>query len=140
MPRRRKTRTWLMPQEVEVWYIIPAVRRELTRIMIDNGIAQKNIADMLGVTEPAVTQYKLEKSKRSRGDQVEIPPNVQAEIETSANRIHEAWLEKEEDEHVYELMTREINRIIDIMRDEGIICEIHREHCENVVEDCKACK
>lgn len=129
-----------MPQEVEVWYIIPAVRRELTRIMIDNGIAQKNIADMLGVTEPAVTQYKLEKSKRSRGDQVEIPPNVQAEIETSANRIHEAWLEKEEDEHVYELMTREINRIIDIMRDEGIICEIHREHCENVVEDCKACK
>lgn len=129
-----------MPQEVEVWYIIPAVRRELTRIMIDNDIAQKNIADMLGVTEPAVTQYKLEKSKRSRGDQVEIPPNVRAEIETSADRIHKAWLDKEEDEHVYELMTREINRIIDIMRDEGIICEIHREHCENVAEDCKACK
>lgn len=129
-----------MPQEVEVWYIIPSIRRELTRIMIDNDIAQKNIAEMLGVTEPAVTQYKLEKSKRSRGDQVEIPPNVRAEIETSAERIHEAWLEKEEDEHVYELMTREINRIIDIMRDEGIICEVHREHCLNVAEDCSACK
>lgn len=140
MPRRRKTRTWLMPQEVEVWYIIPAIRRELTRIMIEKNIAQKNIAKMLGVTEPAVTQYKLEKSKRSRGDQVEIPPNVQDEIEVSANRIHEAWLTKEEDQHVYELMTREINRIIDIMRDEGIICEVHRQHCENVAEDCSACK
>lgn len=129
-----------MPQEIEVWYVIPAIRRELTRIMIDKGIAQKDIAKMLGVTEPAVTQYKLKKSKRSRGDQVEIDEEMKAEIENSAEKIIAAWKDKEEGEVVYEEMTREINRIIALLRDRGDLCEIHREYCAHVKENCAACK
>ncbi|MGY5877388.1 MAG: hypothetical protein RTU30_16670 [Candidatus Thorarchaeota archaeon] len=139
-PKQRKRRTWLMPQEVEVWYVLPSIRRELTRVMISKGIAQKTIAKMLGVTEPAVTQYKLEKSKRSRGDQVDIPKKMMAEIKKSAETIIEAWETKGDEDNVYETMTREVNRIIRALRDSGILCEVHREYCEGVHEGCSACK
>ena len=86
--KRRKRRTWLMPQEVEVWYVLPSIRRELARVMIEKGKPQKQIAKMLGVTEPAVTQYKLNKSNRSRGDQVKISKEVKPEIEKSAAISH----------------------------------------------------
>jgi len=46
------------PQEVEVWYVIPAIKRELSKSMMkDNGLSQKNVATLLGVTEAAVSQY-----------------------------------------------------------------------------------
>ncbi|MCK5239705.1 MAG: hypothetical protein KAR33_09175, partial [Candidatus Thorarchaeota archaeon] len=105
-PKRRKKRTWLMPQEVEVWYVLPAIRRELARVMITKEIPQKQIAQMLGVTEPAVTQYKLNKSKRSRGDQVDIPDTVVTELAKSADVIIKAWEDRDEGEFVYEIMTR----------------------------------
>jgi len=129
-----------MPQEVEVWYVLPAIRRELTRTMIEKGIPQKQIAQMLGVTEPAVTQYKLNKSKRSRGDQVDIPEKIIPEIRKSAEVIIDAWENKDSGEYVYEIMTREINRLIEVLRDKGTLCDVHREYCAHVDGECSACK
>ena len=130
-----------MPQEVEVWYVLPAIRRELTKTMIDKGIPQKQIAQMLGVTEPAVTQYKLSKSKRSRGDQVDIPDIILKEIDKSADIMIEEFekARKIGQEDIFEEMTREINRIIRVMRDEGIMCDIHREFCAHTKDPCDAC-
>ena len=53
----RKSLKQLMPQEIEVWYIIPAVRRELAKSMVKIGLKQKQIAVTLGITEAAVSQY-----------------------------------------------------------------------------------
>ena len=100
-----------MPQEVEVWYVIPSIRRELALAMIEKGRTQKSIAKMLGVTEPAVTQYKLSKGKdssRSRGDRVEIPKKFHPEIEKSADVILESWDKNGEDPKTFESMTKEI--------------------------------
>ena len=95
---------------------------------------------MLGVTEPAVTQYKLKKSSRSRGDQVYVPKDVRPELEKSADVIIDAWDKKEEGEFVYEIMTREINHLIELLRDRGDLCNIHREYCAHVDDACTACK
>ena len=136
-------RKWLMPQEVEVWYVIPSIRRELALAMIDKGRTQKSIAKMLGVTEPAVTQYKLSKGKdssRSRGDRVDIPKKMQPEIDKSADAILTAWDKYGEDSKTFETMTREVNRIIKVLRSAGILCKVHREHCNGVHPDCDACK
>ncbi len=139
--KQKKRRTWLMPQEVEVWYVLPSIRRELTRMLIAKEIPQKTIAQMLGVTEPAVTQYKLEKSTgRSRGDQVQIPKKLLPEIEKSVDVIIKAWENKAPDDNVYEEMTLEVNRLIKVLRDAGILCEVHRTYCEGVHDDCAACK
>ncbi len=134
-----KKRTWLMPQEVEVWYVLPALRRELALAMIKKGLPQKQIAKMLGVTEPAITQYKLKNSKRARGDQVEIPKDFMPEIEKAADKMTRVWNDQGSPESFHETMTREVNRLIKVLRQAGVICGIHREHCHGVKEDCNAC-
>ncbi len=151
-----KRRTWMMPQEVEVWYVLPAIRRELAKMMkkktvprtneegevVDHKITQKEIARMLGVTEPAITQYLLKKKgRRSRGDQVDIPDVILKEIDKSADiMIAEFEKARKDDDDIFEAMTSEINRIIRVMRDEGIMCDIHREFCAHVNDTCEACK
>ena len=37
-----KRRTWMMPQEVEVWYVLPAIRRELAKAMKKKTISRLN--------------------------------------------------------------------------------------------------
>jgi predicted transcriptional regulator len=144
----------MMPQEVEVWYVLPALRREIAKVMktrvVDrvggdgktrkHKITQKEIASMLGVTEPAITQYLLKKGKRSRGDQVEIPDLVKPQIEKSADRIIEVYERGVPEEKVYEEMTREINRLIQFLRDEGIMCDIHKQFSVHVSGTCDACR
>ena len=149
-----KRRTWMMPQEVEVWYVLPAIRREFTKAMKakevprigDDGktklhrITQKEIAKMLGVTEPAITQYLLKKKgMRSRGDQVVIPEKFLPEIDKSADEIIAVFEKGLKEEDMFETMTREVNRIIRIMRDDGAMCDIHRQFSIHVKGKCSAC-
>ena len=138
--KQLKRRTFLMPQELEVWYVLPSLRREIARLMIKKRVPQKDIAAILGVTEPAVTQYKLAKSKRSRGDVIEIPDSFMPEIEKSVDVMIQAWQGRQPDTYVYQAMTKEVNRLIRALRDVGIMCDVHRGQCEEVEEECKACK
>lgn len=151
-----KKRTWMMPQEVEVWYVLPALRRELAKIMKtktvsrvdedgkkrEHKITQKEIAKMLGVTEPAITQYLLKKKgRRSRGDQVAIPGRFQTEIEKSADAMIEQFEKLGANDDMFETMTREINRMIRVMRDDGAMCDFHRQFSAHVKgkDKCDAC-
>ena len=94
----------LQPQELEVYYILPALRREMAKAMKQLGKSQKDIAALFGVSEPAVSQYMHEK----RGTEVDFTPAMQQTIAESAKRIadkstfiretqqllHKAWHEK----------------------------------------------
>jgi predicted transcriptional regulator len=150
-----KRRTWMMPQEVEVWYVLPAIRREFARAMktkevpriSEDGkvkqhrITQKEIAKMLGVTEPAITQYLLKKKgMRSRGDQVAIPERFFDEIDKSADIIITGFEKGKNDQDMFEIMTREVNRIIKVIRDDGAMCEFHKQFSAHVKDKCTACK
>ena len=149
-----KRRTWMMPQEVEVWYVLPAIRRELAKVMKtktvprvgedgkkkDHKITQKEIAKMLGVTEPAITQYLLKKKgRRSRGDQVDIPEKFMSEIDKSAEAMLKQYEKRGANEDMFEVMTFEINRLIRVMRDDGAMCDIHRKFSAHVKDKCSAC-
>ena len=143
-----------MPQEVEVWYVLPAIRRELAKIMKtklvprvgedgkkrDHKITQKEIARMLGVTEPAITQYLLvKKGRRSRGDQVVIPERFLPELDKSADKMIEQYEKRGTNDDMFETMTFEINRLIKIIRDDGAMCDIHRQFSAHVKDKCSAC-
>ena len=149
-----KRRTWMMPQEVEVWYVLPAIRREFAKAMKkkevpgkgedgkvkQHKVTQKEIAKMLGVTEPAITQYLLKKKGlRSRGDQVDIPEKFLPDIDASADIMIAAFEKAKNDDDMYEVMTREVNRIIRTMREDGAMCDIHRRFSAHVKGDCDAC-
>ena len=149
-----KRRTWMMPQEVEVWYVLPAIRRELAKIMKtktvprvgedgkkkDHKVTQKEIAKMLGVTEPAITQYLLKKKgRRSRGDQVVIPEKFLVELDKSADTMIKQYEKTGANDDMFETMTFEINRLIRVIRNDGAMCDIHRQFSAHVKDNCSAC-
>ena len=73
----------LMPQEIEVWYILPAIRKELAKTMLAKGMKQKEIASALNIAKSAVSQYI--KEKRAKG--IEFDSEMKAEISKSADTI-----------------------------------------------------
>ncbi len=73
----------LQPQELEVYYLLPALRRELANALKQHGKSQKEIAQMFGITEAAVSQYVHEK----RGVDVDFTPELEKTIKNAAARI-----------------------------------------------------
>ena len=70
-------------QEIEVWYVIPAIRREMVLELKKRNVNQKEAARLLGLTEAAVSQYMSGK----RGTDVKFEPQMKAEIKKSVGAI-----------------------------------------------------
>jgi uncharacterized protein len=113
-----------LPQEIEVWYIIPALRRELAMMMKAQGLKQKEIAEKLDITEPAVSQY----IKNKRAKTIRFNKKVTEEIKKSSGRIASGKTTN----------NYELQRILDMIRREKILCELHRMHT-GLPHDCKLC-
>lgn len=73
----------IQPQELEVWYILPSIRKEIAVCLKKQGLSQKQIAKMLGLSESAISQY----SKLKRAKEIHFSENVKNEIKKSANKI-----------------------------------------------------
>ena len=115
----------LMPQELETWYILPALRKEFTEVLsIQHKMKQKDIAKILGVTEAAISQYR----KNKRGKDVKFCNKIKKEIAQSAEAVAK-------DESSF---NKELQKIFRYMRDNGHICEIHRQ-LELIPAKCDVC-
>lgn len=115
-----------MPQEIEVWYLIPALRRELAKVLVkEHNLTQKKVADILGVTEAAVSQYM----KSKRGKEVHFTKKDMAEIKKAAKCI----TAKNQDcvESIYGLCVH--------FRGSKLLCDLHRKRDKNVPAGCNAC-
>ena len=115
-----------MPQEIEVWYLLPALRREIAKILInDHSLSQKKVAKLLGITESAVSQYLKEK----RGQEIKFKANDLEKIKDAAKKIldDKANLTK----YIYELSVT--------FRGSKTICELHKKHDENLPDRCDIC-
>lgn len=113
-----------MPQEIEVWYILPSLRREFAIQMQKQGLKQKDIAKLLGITGSAVSQYL--KSKRAKD--IDLGKNVKEEI----GKCVESLIKDKT------CIVKELQKCCDLVKKEGILCKIHAK--EAVVDDkCKAC-
>ena len=130
--RPKRLKKLVQPQEVIVWYILPAIRRVLTNILInDYQMPQTKIATRFGLTEPAISQYKDKVGKKNtRGKQVEFGSIIIAEIKESARRIAE-------DNDVY--APKEVQRILKFIENGGHLCKFHKQF-GIVHPDCKVCK
>ena len=71
------------PQEIEVWYVLPAVRKELVRALKKDGLSQKKIAELLNVTASAISQYLKDK----RGKTADLPQDVKDFVDKAALKI-----------------------------------------------------
>lgn len=112
------------PQEIEVWYVLPAIRCELAKAMLKKGLKQKQIAKLLGITEAAVSQYLKEK----RAKEEFFDKKIKQEIKRSADKIIKD----------NSLVMSEIQRMCNLVKESGILCKLHHKHC-NIPKECKVC-
>ncbi|MFT4309540.1 MAG: transcriptional regulator [Candidatus Woesearchaeota archaeon] len=113
----------MLPQEIEVWYLIPAIRKELAISLSRNGIKQKDISAMLGVTPSAVSQY----IKQKRGNE--------SLREDYKKKIDEAALELIEGKPLIPIM----KRLSKEAWQQGILCDMHRKYDKGLPEKCRLC-
>lgn len=80
-----KERVWMKaPCEKILWYILPAIRKELVRSIVkEYGHNQRTAARLLGLSDAAVSQYLSKK----RGRVQIMDKKVLAEISKAAKRI-----------------------------------------------------
>lgn len=114
---------YMLPQEIEVWYIIPAVRKELARLLTKTyGLSYEKAGAALGISKAAVSQYLSNK----RANKVCLNAKTKAEIKKSADKIFEnpksAMLE--------------IQRILKFMKNSHSSCDVCKKYNKEVLGYC----
>lgn len=102
----------LHPQEVEVYYIIPTIRRYLAICMKEHGLKQREIAKILNIKEAAVSQYISNK----RGSKLKFSRFIEDSIRESSSKIKDN----------FSLIT-ETQRILKLIRESGELCSFHKK-------------
>ena len=116
------------PQELEAYYVLPALRRTMAEVMKNElGIQQYKIAEILGVTEAAVSQY----INKSRAQQVIFGEKMLEEIRESAKRLTM-------DNNGEDMFMVEMQKLLNVCKKSGSLCKIHREKAEPP-SDCDIC-
>ena len=112
-----------LPQEIEVWYIIPAIRKELARILTKkHKMTFEKAGSLLGVSKAAVSQYL----KSKRASLIRFPSNVKKEIAKSARTIS-----KNENQAL-----KEILRILTITKNTKCSCRVCKKYNKGVIKQC----
>jgi len=115
---------YLLPQEIEVWYVIPAVRREFSRILTEkHKMTFEKAGEILGITKAAVSQYLSNK----RAGKMTLCKEVKSEIKRSAEIIV-----KNND-----LAVNEIERILKFVKKKGYVCDICKKYNKGVLPKCQ---
>lgn len=114
----------IYPQEIEVWYILPSIRKELAKEMINLGLSQKDIALKLGITEAAISQYLKDK----RASNIKFENDVKKAIDRAAKRLTKN-----------NNVMKEIEKINHLMRKNKFICKIHHKYDPSLPKNCDIC-
>jgi predicted transcriptional regulator len=115
------------PCEIVVWYVIPSIRSELAKELLNLGMKQKEISELLDITQPAVSQYISDK----RGHGIKFNDDVQELIREFAMDLKDGKLNQ----------SGIISRICDLCRKiktEYVVCQLHKEK-DNIPVNCNAC-
>ena len=119
---------YTMPQEIEVWYVIPALRRELAKTLTKKyNLNQKEASEILGISEAAVSQYIKEK----RAKQIKFTRQDKKEIEKTAKKMAVIKDKNKSIKLLYSLSKR--------FKKEAIICSMHKKHDKNISNKCRIC-
>jgi len=116
----------LMPQELEVWYLLPSLRSEIAKILInEHDLSQKEVAGVFGVTESAVSQY----IKSKRANELKFAKRELAEIHKYADKIFAD--KKNYHKYLFELSKK--------MRGTKSLCELHKKRDPSLKGNCSLC-
>ena len=114
---------YLLLQEVEVWYIIPSIRKELAKLLTKKyELSYEKAGKILGVSKAAISQYLSNK----RANKVKLNSETKKEIAKSAKIIAERP----------KLAMGEIQRILKFMKDSKCSCDVCKKYNKEVLGYC----
>ena len=102
---------FLYPQEIEVYYVIPAIKRQLALAFKEQGLKQKDIAKRLQIEPATVSQY----IKNKRGAQVTFPEAMKKAVKQSTTKIIDSIS-----------LLRETQQLLQLARTSGVLCHVHK--------------
>jgi predicted transcriptional regulator len=118
----------LQPQEVEVFYIIPGLKREIALCLKRKGVKQNKIAELLQVQTATISQYLHNK----RGGKIEFNQETLSEISLATELIT--------DKISY---LGQMQKLMKLIRRNGTLCKVHKQvsdvpkNCGPDVVDCE---
>lgn len=115
------------PCEMVVWYVIPAIRSELAKELLNLGMKQKTISELMDITQPAVSQYLTDK----RGSGIQFNEDVKNLIRDFARDLYD------ENANKSDIISRTCY-ICKRIKTEDVLCQLHKEKGD-MPADCKAC-
>ncbi len=115
------------PCEIVVWYVIPSIRSKLAKDLLSLGMKQKEISELLDITQPAVSQYISDK----RGDELEFTPEVNEYIMNMAVEMQSGKLKS------IDLIPR-FCHICKTIKTQEVLCQLHKEKV-GVPTECTVC-
>ena len=116
--------------EVTVGQVLPFIRALVAKRLVEGyGLSQSQAAKRLGMSQPAISQYRRE-LRGSRTGLREYPKLLDM-VNSIAKGVSEGSLNQEQ-------ATLEFCKICKYLRLEGIICKLHRELYPNL-ESCNIC-
>jgi len=115
------------PCEIVVWYVIPGIRSELAKELLRLGMKQKQISELMDITQPAVSQYISDK----RGHVIKFDDHTMNMIRIFARDLMDQDLNQSD-------IIRRICEICKNIKAEEILCQLHKEK-DNIPSSCNAC-
>jgi len=115
------------PCEIVVWYVIPTIRSELAKELLNLGMKQKEISELLDITQPAVSQYISDK----RGHGIKFNDETQNLIKEFAKGLVEG-------KHTQRDIIPHVCEICRKVKTDEILCQLHKEKGK-MPTDCDAC-
>lgn len=115
-----------LPQEIEVWYIIPKLRKELSCELVEKySLNYDKTGEILGITKSAVSQYL----KNKRANKIKLSKEMMDEVKASAGRIYKN----------NSLALMEIQNLLKKMKETKCSCDVCKKYNKEVLGYCN-CK
>ena len=116
---------YLLSQEVEVWYIIPALRKELAKLLTEKyNLSFEKAGNILGISKAAISQYLSNK----RANKIKLGSQVKREIAKSAKIMFENP----------NTAIAEIQRLLRFMKETKSSCEVCKKYNKDVLKFCNS--
>ncbi|HIH35754.1 MAG TPA: helix-turn-helix domain-containing protein [Methanosphaera sp.] len=115
------------PCEIVVWYVIPSIRSKLAKELLKLGMKQKEISQLLDITQPAVSQYISDK----RGHEINFSPEVEKYIQNMAKEMTTGELQP------IDLIPR-FCHVCKTVKTQEVLCQLHKEKV-NIPSYCNIC-
>jgi predicted transcriptional regulator len=120
--KKLRQRKFILPQAIELYYLIPSLRKQLAIALMKRGLKQKEVARLLSLTPSAISQYLS--GKRATNKIGALAGAIEKSAEKIESRVGKVGKIDRDKDYAH----KELLRLIKIAERKGIMCELCKAH------------